>query len=153
MTYPPDLSNDPELEANLSVSLDHLDPVPEAAVRAASMACEMPHADGELATLVAESAPGDVLVLRDEAESTTLTFATPRMTVEIEIDRDHHAVGAISPPVATVIEVERSARQPSAPATAHSDELGRFRVDLGAGLYRLRIGSGPEAVVTSWFYC
>jgi hypothetical protein len=159
MTYPdhpavPDLSDDDALEAILSSSIDHLDPVPEAAVRAAAVACEMPHADGELATLVAESSLGDVLLLRDEAENTTLTFAAPHMTVELEIDRDHHAVGAITPPLATEIEVERSARQPSTPpATARSDDLGRFRLELGAGLCRLRIGSGPDAVLTSWFYC
>lgn len=149
-----DLTDDHGLEAALSTSLDHLDPVPDAALRAAALACELPHADGELAILVAESAAGEMLVLRDETDSTTLTFAARHMTVEIEIDRLHRAVGAITPPSATLIEVERSAREASTPPTrSQSDELGRFRVDLGAGLCRLRIGSGPGAVVTSWFYC
>jgi hypothetical protein len=151
----PDLSNDGVLLAALSASLDHLDPVPEAAVRAAAAACELRRADGELAALVAESLLDEPLaLLRDEADNTALTFVASRLTVELEIDRDRHAVGLISPPVSTEIGVETSSRQPSPlAATARSDDLGRFRIDVGVGLCRLRIGSGTEVVVTSWFHC
>jgi hypothetical protein len=154
MTRHGDLSDDDVLAATLSAALDDLDPVPDAAMRAAAAACELPHADGELAALVAEAALGDLVLMRDETESTTLTFAASRVTVEIEIDRDHHAVGIITPPATTMIAVETSSRQATpAMRTARSDELGRFRVELGAGLCRLRIGSGADAIVTSWFYC
>jgi hypothetical protein len=150
----PDLSDDDVLLAALSVSLDQLDRVPEAAVRLAGAAWEICHADGELAALVAGPTAGEVVVLlREEAECRALTFVASHLTVEIEIDSDRHVVGVISPPAATLIEVEMSSSQASPAVRAvQSDDLGRFQVDVGIGLCRLRVGSGPEAVVTSWFY-
>jgi hypothetical protein len=149
----PELSHDDGLLAALSALLDHLDPVPERAVGAALAAWEICQADGELAALVAGSSFADELVLlREEAEATTLTFVASRLTVEIEIDSARHVVGVISPPASTVIEVETSsAQRPPSPRSARSDDLGRFRIDVGIGLCRLRIGSGADAVFTSWF--
>jgi hypothetical protein len=155
MTRHRDLSDDAVLEDVLSAGIDDLDPVPAAAVAAAAAASDLLHPEGELATLVAESALGEVVLMRDDADHTLLTFAASELTVEIEIDQDHRAVGLITPPAATLIEVETSART-STPAvqSVRSDDLGRFRMDLAGGLCRLRIGAGPRAVVvTSWFYC
>ena len=154
MTHHRDLSDDDVLAAALSAALDDLDPVHEAAVAAAATACDLPDAEGELAALVAESS-GMLALMRDETEHTMLTFAASQLTVEIDIDRDHHAVGVITPPACTTIEVETSARHASPGVrTVRSDDLGRFRLDLDGGLCRLRIGAGRDAVVvTSWFYC
>ena len=149
----PDLFDDDILLGLLSTAIDAADPVPHAAVRAAVAAFELGHADGELAALVAESRVEDhALLLRSEAEITTLTFVSSRLRVEIEIDRARHVVGVISPPEATVIEVEESAGELRHLGTTQSDDLGRFQADVG-GLCRLRIGSGAHTVVTSWFYC
>jgi len=152
----PDFSDDDVLLAALSEALDHLDPVPTGALRAASTSWEIFHVDGELAGLVTDTSPDSPLVLlrEEEADLRTLTFVSSRLTVEIEVDRDRHAVGVLSPPAATAIEVEAASNQGQPlTKTAFSDELGRFWLDLGIGLCRLRIGSGPDAVVTSWFYC
>jgi hypothetical protein len=131
----PELSHDDGLLAALSALRDHLDPVPERAVGAAG-----------------SSFADELVLLREEAEATTLTFVASRLTVEIEIDSARHVVGVISPPASTVIEVETSsAQRPPSPRSARSDDLGRFRIDVGIGLCRLRIGSGADAVFTSWF--
>lgn len=154
MTRHRDLTDDAVLEDALSAAIDDLDPVPTEAVATAAAACDLLHPEGELAALVAESALGETVLMRDDAEHTMLTFAASELTVEIEIDREHRAVGVITPPAETLIEVETSARTPAAVQSVRSDELGRFRMDLAGGLCRLRIGAGPQAVVvTSWFYC
>jgi hypothetical protein len=153
----PNLSEDEVLLAVLSDAIDHLDPVSPQAVEAAVAACDIGYADAELAALVADSMAGQGVLLRDELDSTMLTFRSSRLTVELEIDPDLHAVGLISPPGATAVVVE-SAATPGAPSpsrtwSARSDDLGRFRIDVGSGLCRLRIGSGSETTVTSWFHC
>jgi hypothetical protein len=148
----PDIAKDEELLRALSAALEDLDPVPDEALRAADSAWDICHVDGELAALV--SPAPDRLVLRDEADLRSMTFVASKLSVEIEIDSDRHAVGVLSPPGARVIEVEPvSSKGPPFASTVHSDDLGRFRLDLDVGLCRLRIGTGPEAVFTSWFYC
>jgi len=151
----PDFSDDDVLLAALSEALDHLDPVPTGALRAASTSWEIFHVDAELAGLVTDtSSDGPIVLLREEADLRTLTFVSSRLTVEIEVDGDRRAVGVLSPPAAMAIEVEAASSQGQPlTKTALSDDLGRFWLDLGIGLCRLRIGSGPDAVVTSWFYC
>jgi hypothetical protein len=147
-----DLNDDAVLLSLLSIMLDRLDPVPPAASRAAMAACELRHVDRELVMLVADTASGEEL-LRDDRGGTPLTFECSQFTVEIEIDAEGHAVGVLSPPAVIEIAVEMAAK-PRAPSevSSLSDELGRFQIDLGHGLCRLRIGSGTGAVATSWFY-
>ncbi len=149
----PDISKDEELLRALSAALEDLDPVPDVALRAADSAWDIYHVDGELAALVGP-APDGLVLLRDEADLRSMTFVASKLSVEIEIDNDRHAVGVLSPPGVRVIEVEPvSSMGPPFARTVHSDDLGRFRLDLDVGLCRLRIGTGPEAVFTSWFYC
>jgi hypothetical protein len=153
----PDLSEDEILATILSDAIDHLDPVSTRAVEAAVAACDIGYADAELAALVADSMADAGVLLRDELDSTVLTFRSSRVTVELEIDRDLHAIGLISPPAATEVVVETAATPGAAASSrtwsARTDELGRFRIDVDAGLCRLRIGSGSETTVTSWFHC
>ncbi len=149
----PNLSNDDVLLATLSASLEILDPVPAAAVLAATAACESPEALGELAVLFADSTMDNRLVLfREEADYRTLTFVASRLTIEVEIEHHGKAVGLIIPPAETLIQVEAaSGRSSSIARMVQSDVLGRFRIDVGLGPRRLRIGSGSDAVVTPWF--
>lgn len=154
----PDLSDDDILLAALSASIDHLDPVPAAAVRAASSSWEVGHVEAELAALAApaaeQSLDGSLVLRTDEADLESLRFVASRLTVELEIDDRRRGVGLLTPAVATLIEVDVASPQGShATRIVYSDELGRFQVDLGIGLCRLRISSGPDGVVTSWFYC
>jgi hypothetical protein len=153
----PNLSEDEVLLAAVSDAIDHLDPVSPRALEAAVAACDIGYADAELASLVADSLASEGVLLRDELDSTMLTFRSSRLTVELEIDHDLHAVGLISPAASTGVVVETAAT-PGAPVpsrtwNARSDDLGRFRIDVGAGLCRLRIGTGSETTVTSWFHC
>jgi hypothetical protein len=91
--------------------------------------------------------------LSSNSEITTVTFVAARLSVELEVHPDHHGAGTISPPLATAVELERAIPLLDGVVTVHSDDDGRFDLQLGDGLCRLRIGSGPEAVVTSWFHC
>ncbi len=150
-----ELFEDEGLLAALSVALDNLDPVSVEAVRAGASSWEISHVDGELAALAADSSSrGQVILLSDEEDMRCLTFVANQLTVEIKIDCEHQAVGVMSPGVAKVIEVERaSMKGPPFTMRTVSDQLGQFRLGLVTGLCRLRIGTGPEAVVTSWFSC
>jgi len=150
-----ELFEDENLLAALSVALDDLDPVSVEAVRAGASSWEISQLEGELAALAADSSSdGQVVLLSDEAEIRCLTFVANQLTVEIKIDCEHQAVGVVLPKVAKVIEVEQaSVKGPPFTMRTQSDHLGQFRLGLLRGLCRLRIGTGPEAVVTSWFYC
>jgi hypothetical protein len=151
----PDISKDDELLEALSAALDALDPVPDEALQAAAGAWEICNIDAELAPLVATSQPvPDLALMRDEADLRSMSFVASKLTVDIEINSDRHIIGVISPPAARIIEVESaSATRPALGRTVRSDDLGRFRLDLEVGLCRLRIGTGPDAVLTAWFYC
>lgn len=149
-----DIFNDDVLLRALSAALDDLDPVPDEALRSADSAWDICHIDGELAALVGSAPDRPLAPLRDDADLRSMTFVASKLAIEMEIDSDRHAVGVLSPPSATVIEVEPvSSKGPPFASRAQSDDLGRFRLDLEVGLCRLRIGTGPEAVFTSWFYC
>jgi hypothetical protein len=150
----PDLSKDDVLLQVLSAALDDLDPVSVEALRTAASAWDICHVEGELAALMDPAPDRRLALLRDEADLRSMTFVASKLKVEIEIDLDRHVVGVISPPTANIIEVESvSSKGPPFARTAHSDEFGRFRLELEMGLCRLRIGGGPDAVLTSWFYC
>jgi hypothetical protein len=153
MRQPDPYRNDVFLDL-LSSVIDALDPVPPAAHDAAHAAGEMSYADQELAALVENAVGEEALLLADESESTILTFRAPRLTIEIEIYERSHVVGALTPPATSVVHLEVASNASSGQDRAvSSDELGRFRIQVERGLTRLRIGSGPNSVVTSWFYC
>jgi hypothetical protein len=147
-----DLTDDSVLLFLVSTMLDAVDPIPPAALRAATAAGELQHVDSELVMLAAEAAGGQEL-FRDDRGHTALTFRCDQLAVEIEIDTQGYAVGVLSPPAVTTVAIEVAAR-PGSPekVTCQTDELGRFQVQVGHGLCRLVIGTGADAVATSWFY-
>jgi hypothetical protein len=151
----PDLNSDEVLLALLAEMIASDDQPPALAVQVALAASELARADGELAALVSESTDEEVLAgLRDETEAVAFRFRASNMTVELEIGPGGHAIGVISPPRATEIElVMASAQTPPLNTSCRSDEMGRFRIDVAIGLCRLRVGTGETAVHTSWFYC
>ncbi len=147
-----DLTDDAVLLALVSIMLDLDDPVPLGARRAAMAACELRNVESEMIMLVADGASGEEL-LREDRGSRPLTFRCSQITVEIEIDGEGRAVGVLSPPAVITVAVEMASKPgPPVEVSCQSDELGRFQVVLSHGLCRLRIGSGVEAVATSWFY-
>jgi hypothetical protein len=151
----PDLNSDEVLLALLAEMIESEDQPPVAALQVALAASELAGADGELAALVGESTEEELLAgLRDETEAVVFRFRATNMIVEFEIGPGGHAIGVISPPRATEIELEMSSPQsPPLNTSCRSDEMGRFRIDVAIGLCRLKIGTGESAVYTSWFYC
>jgi hypothetical protein len=152
---PLDLADDDVLLAVLSASIDEADPVPEGAVTVAKAMARLSDVDAELAGLVADSLVDDGMALRHdvsmepvgEASERLMTFATPRLTVDVDWHTDRTTmVGMVTPPVSVDVDLE-AARQTQ---TTRSDELGRFQFSAGRGPVRLRIHADEGAVVTPW---
>lgn len=151
----PNLFDDDVLLSLLSDSLAEADPVPDEAVRAALALSRLSDADAELATLVADSLVDDVVLFRHdlsaeplgESASRMVTFATPELSVDIDLQADRATVvGAITPPLSVDVDLETA----KATLTTRSDELGRFQLEAGGSLCRLRIHAHDGAVVTPW---
>lgn len=152
---PLELGDDDVLLAVLSASIDEADPVPEGAVTVAKAMARLSDVDAELAGLVADSLVDDGMALRHdvsmepvgEATDRLMTFATARLTVDVDWHRDGiTVVGAVTPPASVAVDLE-TARQTQ---TTRSDELGRFQFSAGGGPVRLRIHAEEGAVVTPW---
>jgi len=151
-----DLQDDDVLLALLGDTLHEVDPVPDDAVSAALALAQLSDADAELATLVADSlVDSDVVLFRHDStmEATSVqsdrvvTFATPELSVDIDLPAGGTIlVGTITPPVSVTVDLETAAGM----VTTHSDELGRFQVEMGPGRCRLRIHAHGGAVVTPW---
>jgi len=152
-----DLANDEVLLDLLSEALHEADPVPEEAVAAAKAIAGLRDIDAELATLVADTVRDeDVLLFRHDVtmEHTgaptdrMLSFSTPEITVDIEVEGDGRTVlGVIAPPMATSVDLESTGGM----VRTTSDELGRFRLESASGgPCRLRIQAHDGAVVTPW---
>jgi hypothetical protein len=151
-----DLSDDDGLLALLSESLDRADPVPADAVRAAKAVAQLSDVDAELAELVADSLVGDAALLfrhdvtmesRGEPSDRLVTFATPQVNVDLDLQADGRTVvGAITPPMSVDVDLETTGQM----VRARTDELGRFHLTTSPGRCRLRIHAHEGAVVTPW---
>ena len=146
MTERPDLSDDDVLQAVLARSLRTTDPTPVDAIAVAKAASGLGRADDELAVLVSDSLQGDgVLVRRDVAESRLLSFATSHLTVDLEIGADGRTLmGQVMPTGRYALEVEMA----DSVLQSSTDELGRFRIDLGPGWCRVRVRGSEGSMVT-----
>jgi hypothetical protein len=151
-----DLSDDDTLLALLSESLDEADPVPAAAVSVAKAVAQLSDVDAEMACLMADSlVDDDTVLLRHDVMMESLggpsdrlvTFATPQLNVDLELQADGvSVVGAITPPMSVDVDLET----PGATVTVRTDELGRFHMTTSPGRCRLRIHAYEGAVVTPW---
>jgi hypothetical protein len=152
-----DLGSDEVLLDLLSKAIDGADPVPAEAVAAAKAIAGLRDVDAELATLVADTVRDeDMLLFRHDitmvqtgqAADRMISFSTPHITVDVEVEGDGRTVlGVITPAMATDVELEGA----GGTATTTSDELGRFRLESGAGgPCRLRVQAHGGAVVTPW---
>ncbi len=151
-----DLSDDDALLTLLSESLEQADPVPADAVLAAKAVAQLGDVDAELAELVADSLVDDAALLfrhdvtmepLGELSDRLVTFATPQVNVDLDLQADGRTVvGAITPPMSVDVDLET----PGQVVTAKADQLGRFHLTTGPGRCRLRIHAHEGAVVTPW---
>jgi hypothetical protein len=132
-----------------------VDPVPEAVSAYARAALGWRRIDAELAELLVDSQLEASTTTRSVSESErTLTFKASDLGIDVELQPGDDQVlllGQLAP--AGVAEIDIQADDGSVVATAHSDELGRFRFSLTSGArVRLVVRREPPAapVETSW---
>jgi hypothetical protein len=107
--------------------------------------------DAELAQLTYDSSRDhhEAVAVRSETASVrSLTFASARFQIELEVSRDR-LLGQILPPQAGTVEAES---QSGAVIAAEIDEVGTFSVDpVPASPFRLRCHAADGMdVVTGW---
>ncbi len=151
-----DLADDHSLLELLAETLNEMDTVPDDAVSAAVVLAQLGDADSELATLVADTlVDNDVVLFRHDlavelqggATARLITFATPELTVDIDLEANGaHLAGAIMPPASLDVDLDTT----EGTVTVRSDELGRFQFEVGPGRCRLRVHAPGGAVVTPW---
>jgi hypothetical protein len=130
--------------------------VPPARVtEAAKSALTWLRVDAELAELLSDSAlDAEPALARGAAVVRSVSFSAGETVVELEVHPDgdrRTLLGQLSPAAQRPIVIQHAdAREP---ATAMSDELGRFRITLdGGGTVRLRIADddADTAIETAW---
>jgi hypothetical protein len=150
-------SSSDELDDALLAQLRELaatqDPVPPEAVLAARSAWAYRRLDAELAELIEDSAlelePAGVR--SDAPDNRLLTFAAEVAQIDVEVvvigDR-RRIVGQCIP--GTTLDV--LIREPDGERTAATDDLGRFEVEVAAGLISLRCvwPHTDHVVETAW---
>jgi len=147
---------DEELLAELRTAAGRFDAVPPSVHDAALAAFELRNLDAELAELVADSAveAGTVLV-RGTAEPRLISFASPRISIELQVTAAAGArrlvgqvVGQVVGMPHGVVEVDHR----DGVIVVQPDDLGRFVASgVSAGPVRLRceLPTGGS-VMTSW---
>jgi hypothetical protein len=132
-----------------------VDPVPDEVTAYARAALGWRRVDAELAELLADSRLEALSSTRSATETArSLTFRSKDLQVDVDLQEDDGTVvllGQLAPPLGGEIEVQRD--DGSTVATARSDDLGRFRIELPAGgRIRLVVRREPPAAVieTSW---
>jgi hypothetical protein len=142
-----DLHDDDTLVALLGESLDHAEPIPDEAVRAAYAAIELDSLNEELAALVFDSAEESALAAMRavEVETRLLSFVNDHLTLDVELHADGLTlIGQLTPAGDQTLDVERF---DGSSVSAEVDEFGRFRAHVPHGPIRLRV---VGRLVTPW---
>ena len=151
--------SDEELERRLVRLTRDADPVPSLVLEAGRAALGWRRLDAELAELLADSAQAPAsasfaLTRSVEAATRSVTFATPRRTIDLDI-AEHGGRrtlrGQLSPAVSADVEVQGA--DGSSLASVRCDGLGRFLAELSrGGTVRLRITGDPDVgtIETAW---
>lgn len=141
-------NDDDQLVAMLGEALREADAVPRELVDAGRAAYAWWGIDAELAALVYDSEHEPAATRTDTATLRALTFASPRLTVELEV-ADGCLIGQVVPPGAARIELQTRGGDV---ARFTADELGCFTVGAPpSGPFRLRCRVGASVdILTSW---
>jgi hypothetical protein len=128
---------------------------PARVTAAAKAALTWRRVDAELAELLSDSAlDAEPALARGGAVLRSVSFSAGEMIVELEVHPDGERrtlLGQLSPAAQRTIAIQRADGSES--ASTLTDELGRFRITLGAGgTVRLRIvdGAADTAIETAW---
>ena len=144
---------DDELFEELRSVLRRTDPVPAEVTDFAKAALGWRRLDTELAELLEDSVLDEAAALTRGGGGRLLTFRSEDVTIDVEI-QDGQLLGQLAPPPAAAT-VELQAEDGTVIASAETDGLGRFRLELGGeGRFRLRVVRRDPAgapVETSWF--
>jgi hypothetical protein len=152
----PDEHDDPLLRKLRELARE-VDPVPDDVSSYAKAALGWRRIDAELAELLSDSATeteAAALTRAGRSEARFLRFAAGEISIAVEIrERDGGLtiLGQLAPPLSASIEIQRD--DATVAATAETDELGRFRIELPeGGRIRLRVASSDPAhmLETSW---
>jgi hypothetical protein len=131
------------------------DAVPASVTDFAKAALTWRRVDAELAELLSDSAvDAEPALARGGAVMRSVSFSAGETIVELEVHPDGERrtlLGQLSPAAQRTIVIQHA--DGSAPVSARSDELGRFRVTIGGGgTVRLRIAddAADATVETAW---
>ena len=131
------------------------DVAPARVTDAAKAALAWLRVDAELAELLADSAlDAEPALARGEAVVRSVSFSAGETVVELEVHPDGERrtlLGQLSPAAQRTIVIQHA--DGAEPASARSDELGRFRITLEtSGTVRLRIADDrrDSAIETAW---
>lgn len=143
-------SDDDQLLAAVGDALDAGRAVPEGFVEAGKAAWEWRDIDAELAALTFDSALDEralpALTRAEPATLRTLTFTSPRLTIELEVT-DDALLGQLVPPQPGELEVHTADSR----ATAGIDQHGYFVVQpVPPSPFRLSFRIGEASVLTGW---
>lgn len=151
------MANDPNdpLLADLRRLAGEVDDVPDEVTGYARAALDWRRIDAELAELLSDSRldPVSAATRSVEGGPRALTFRAGELEIALEISEGRPVVmlGQLAPAAAATIEVQRD--DGTTPATAETDPLGRFRLEL-ANRWRIRLLVRPEPparpIETSW---
>ncbi|HET8659493.1 MAG TPA: hypothetical protein VFM55_10900 [Micromonosporaceae bacterium] len=141
-------NDDDRLIAMLGEALREADAVPRELADAGRAAYAWRGIDAELAALVYDSEHEPTATRTDTATLRALTFASPRLSIELEVV-DGCLIGQVVPPGAARVELQTPDGET---ASFTADELGCFTVGaLPGGPFRLRCRMGASVdVLTSW---
>jgi len=133
-----------------------VDPVPDEVASFAKAALGWRRVDAELAELLEDSALEEAVALTrgSLARTRSVTFEASDLELDVDIqlgDRGVVLLGQLAPSAPATVEAQRD--DGSIAASAETDSLGRFRLELSeGGRVRLLVRRGQPAppVETSW---
>ena len=144
-------SDDDKLMSALREAVREADAVPADFMESARAAFAMRNFDAELAALIYDSDREPLLTRNsDTAALRSLTFASARLTVELEITADG-LLGQVVPTGPAEIEVETGAGDTT---SVTADEMGCFTIrPMPAEPFRLRCRVAPAVdILTGWIH-
>lgn len=143
------------LLAQLRAAAAVADAPPEHVLEAARAAFELRDLDAQLASLVSDSAEtGNAVLLRDavgDSAYRVVVFEAGQVSVELEVaatSSGRRLIGVVSGGAAGELTVQYA---DGTRVDGEVDDIGRFALDVPAGLARLRLlGSDGTTVVTAF---
>ena len=146
----PFLGDDAELIRVLAETLDQVELIPHDRVDVAiDMAFRLRTIDDQL-DLVSDSLVDHTSGFRSSDDETrTIRYEAGSIAVELDIDQSTGGIiGQLLPPGYQHVQFETTTSKSSVDV----DHLGRFRIDRVDRQFRLRIGDGTDAAVTTWIF-